>query len=225
MTSATPLTAPTVHTVEVSELLFDMDGTLVNSIPAVEHAWREWAAEAGVELPEILSFHGRTARDLVASFVTADQVDAAVDRLNELESTSTEPIPTTPGALELIASLPAERWAVVTSAALPVAKARLAAGRIPLPTHLITGDIVERGKPDPEPFRKGQRNEGQAIAFEDTVAGLTSARGAGCLTVAIIGTMTADELRDHADYVVPDLTAVTVESAVEQGLVLRIESV
>ena len=221
--SATPV--PTVHTVDVSELLFDMDGTLVNSIPAVEHAWREWASEEGVELPETLSFHGRTARDLVGSFVAADRVDGAVDRLNELESTSTEPIPTTPGALDLIASLPRERWAVVTSAALPVAKARLAAGRIPMPEHLITGDAVVNGKPDPEPFHKGQRNEGTAIAFEDTVAGLRSARGAGCITVAIVGTMQADDLRDFADYVVPDLTSVTVVAAGESGLTLRIEAI
>ncbi len=79
--------------------------------------------------------------------------------------------------------------------------------------------------PDPEPFRKGQRNEGPAIAFEDTVAGLRSARGAGCLTVAIVGTMQPEDLRGYADFVVPDPTCVTVVATGDAGLTLRIEAI
>lgn len=212
------------HTVTVAELLFDMDGTLVDSIPAVEHAWRAWAREERVELPETLAFHGRTAIDLVSSFVAAERVATAVDRLNELESTSTEPIPTMPGALALLASLPPGSWAIVTSAAHPVARARLAAGGVPLPEHLVTGSDVTHGKPHPEPFRRGRRLAGPAIAFEDTVAGLRSARDAGCITVGIVGTTTVDELREHADHVVASLESVTAVEASEAGITLRIVS-
>lgn len=222
MTSATTAAVDLGHVIEVAELLFDMDGTLVDSIPAVEHAWQEWAVEEGVELPETLSFHGRTALDLVRTFVSSDRVAVAIDRLNELESTSSEPIPTMPGALALLASLPPDRWAIVTSAAYPVARARLAAGGVPLPDRLVTGSDVSKGKPDPEAFRLGRRNEGTAIAFEDTVAGLRSARGAGCITVGVIGTTTVDDLHAHADFVVASLESVTVAQVGEAGVTLRI---
>lgn len=224
MSSVSPALVGAVHVVEVAELLFDMDGTLVNSIPAVEHAWHEWAIEHGVELPDFHAFHGRTAADLVRSFVGPERVEAAIERLNVLESTSTQPVPTMPGALALLARVPRDRWAIVTSAARPVAHARLAAGRVPLPDHLITGSDVVNGKPDPEPFRLGQRTGGVAIAFEDTVAGLRSARGAGCITVGIIGTTTVAELREHADYVVETLKSVTVEAITDSGVTLRIAS-
>jgi sugar-phosphatase len=129
-----------------------------------------------------------------------------------------------PGAIALLERLPRDRWAIVTSASRLVAHARLAAGKIPLPDHLVTGSDVVNGKPDPEPFRLGRRNEGVAIAFEDTVAGLRSARGAGCVTVGVIGTTPLDELREHADYLVSSLESVTVESTGPEGVALLITS-
>lgn len=221
----TPVTSPTVETpqrVLVDKLLFDMDGTLVNSIPAVEHAWGIWADEEGVELPDTISFHGRTALDLVRGFVPEERVAQAAERIGVLESTSTQPIPALPGTLELLASLPRDRWAIVTSAARVVAQARLAAGGIPLPGHLVTGSDVRNGKPDPEPFRLGRGDAVTVIAFEDTVAGLRSARGAGCITVGILGTEPAEALRAHADYLIASLAAVTVESAGDNGVALLI---
>jgi sugar-phosphatase len=80
------------------------------------------------------------------------------------------------------------------------------------------------GKPDPEPFRLGRRHEGVAIAFEDTVAGLRSARGAGCVTVGVIGTTPVDELRPYADHLVASLEAVSVESSGPHGITLLISS-
>lgn len=208
--------------IRVSEVLFDMDGTLVDSIPAVEHAWREWAGEEGHALPDALSFHGRTARELVRAFVPEHRVSNAVDRLNELESTSTQPVPAMRGALALLSHIPEDRWSIVTSAAREVARARIAAGGIPVPQHLVTGDDVTLGKPSPEPFLQGKRHGGTAIAFEDTVAGLRSARAAGCITVGVVGTHLAADLYEHADYVIADLTAVTVAGVHEDGVTIRI---
>lgn len=224
MSPASPTAVEAGRLVLVDELLFDMDGTLVDSIVAVELMWRDWAIEHDVDLPDIHAFHGRTARDLVASFVPADEVDRAVERLNEIESAWTQPIPTIAGALELLSSLPPDRWAIVTSAAAPVAVARLAAASVPTPEHLVTGSDVSNGKPHPEPFERGRRRDGTAIAFEDTVAGLRSARGAGCVTVGVAGTTPAEELREHADFVVPSLEAVTVAEVGESGIRLSIAS-
>lgn len=210
---------------EVSEFLFDMDGTLLDSIEAVEQAWHEWAAEEGVTIPDGESFHGRTSRDLAAAFVSEERIPAALLRLSEIEQNPRAPVTPLPGALELLAAVPQDKWAVVTSAARLVAQARLAAGGIKPPALLITGDDVTHGKPDPEPYRAGMRwaREGVLpVAFEDTVAGLRSARQAGCRTVGLVGTATAAELHPHADAVITTLADVAVDVGRDGSLRVRL---
>ncbi|GAA3697934.1 HAD family hydrolase [Zhihengliuella alba] len=208
----------------VEQILFDMDGTLIDSIAAVEAAWQSWAAEFDVVMLPGSEFHGRTAADLVASLVPDDLFEAALDRLEELEREPASPVIALPGALELLAALPADRWSIVTSAARPVAVARLAAAGVPLPDRLVSGDDVEHGKPSPAPFLAGLVRTGPALAFEDTLAGLASARAAGCATVGIIGTYPAEELRPHADHLVDSLSAVTVVESGSRGLVLEVST-
>lgn len=203
---------PQTVTLFVDELIFDMDGTLIDSIVAVETAWSTLAEEEGVCIPAGSALHGRTAADVVRSLVATERFSAVIRRLEELESTLTAPVVAFPGAAELLTQLPGERWSIVTSAARRVALTRLAAAGLRLPTLLVTGDDVERGKPDPEPYRAGRRYFGHALAFEDTVAGLKSAREAGCTTVAIIGTATASELKPYADFLIDSLASVSAES-------------
>lgn len=212
----------------VGEALFDLDGTLIDSVAVVEHAWRQWAEAEFVELSRMRSYHGRTVLDLVSSLLPSDRVPEAVARLTELEQRPQLPVPVLPGAAELIAALPAERWAVVTSAARRVALARLAAAGLPTPSVLITGDDVVRGKPAPDPFLAGRRRNDHgapAVAFEDTVVGLRSARAAGCLAVGVCGIASAGELLGHADAVVRTLSDVTVAGWGEQGIRLRLGTI
>lgn len=203
---------PQIVTLLVDELIFDMDGTLIDSIAAVEAAWSTLVEEEGIGLPIGVGLHGRTAADIVRPLVAADRFSAVIDRLEELESTVTAPVHALPGAADLLSRLPGERWSIVTSAARRVALTRLTAAGLRIPTLLVTGDDVERGKPDPEPYRAGRRYFGHALAFEDTVAGLKSAREAGCTTVAIIGTATASELKPYADFLIDSLASVSAES-------------
>lgn len=209
----------------VSEVLFDLDGTLVDSVAAIEDAWRMWAEAESTRLPVGGSFHGRTAFDLVSSLLPADRVADGLTRLTEIETNPRLPVPAAPGARQLLDALPAGRWAVVTSAARPVASARLRAGGIPMPELLVSGDDVVHGKPAPDPYLAGRRSVSAGVApvaFEDTVAGLRSARAAGCLTVGVVGTVTGDELAGAADAVIESLCDVSIAGWDERALRLRL---
>ena len=116
-----------------------------------------------------------------------------------------------PGARDVVAGLPPDRWAVVTSGNRKLARARLQAAGL-VPPALVTADDVRRGKPDPEPFLLGARrlgvDPGQCLVIEDAPSGLKAAEGAGMRTVAVTTTHKAEELQ--ADAVIADLSAVRV---------------
>lgn len=222
-TKAQPDAKRSAIELSVDVVLFDADGTLIDSIAAVEHAWQEWADEEALELPHCGLLHGLTATDLVASLLPAHRVPAAVARLAKLEQNPRLPIAPLPGACELIAAMSPDQWAIVTSASRPAAIARLTAAGIPLPSRMVTGDDVARGKPAPDPYLAGRRHAGVAIAFEDTSVGLDSARAAGCIAVGVSETTNADELRAHSDAVIASLSDVTVMKSTNHNLRLRLE--
>jgi sugar-phosphatase len=202
--------------IPISGALFDMDGTLVNSIPAVEGAWSILADEYGLT-HDFARLHGRTAPSVVAALgVPPEHQDAGVRRLIEIESRPGQVLDALPGARELLESLPADRWGVVTSAPRDVARARYGASGLPRPAFFVTGDDITRGKPDPEPFLRGidrlrERGvEGTVLAFEDSTSGARSARAAGCLTIGIAGTADRAALAREAHVVVPSLAQLRV---------------
>lgn len=216
----------------VDALLFDMDGTIADSVEAVEFSWAKWAGEMGIETPDLALHHGRTAAAIAADVLPPERLEEGVRRIGEIEADPSLPCSPTPGALELIRSLPRDRWGVVTSAVRPVAMARLTNSGIGEPPVFVNGDDVSRSKPDPEPFRLGRERIGAgegsgrtAIAFEDTATGLRSARGAGCTTVGIIGTETYASLAGYADFVIADLAHVRVEQTDDSGVLLSIAPV
>ncbi|RNF99174.1 HAD-IA family hydrolase [Streptomyces botrytidirepellens] len=201
-------------------LLFDNDGTLVSSMESVVRCWTRWAEEYGVtEEFARVELHGRPAADIIGDLLPADRVAEARRRIDELE---VEDVPggvrLLPGTLDLLAGLPRERWAVVTSAGRALAEARLAEAGI-RPGLLITADDITRGKPDPEPFLLAAGKLGadpaRCVVFEDAPAGLAAARAAGMRTVALTTTTSREEL--DADIVVADLSAVSAR-AVDGGV-------
>ena len=223
---------------EVDALLFDMDGTLVDSTASVLRGWQTVAAEFPIppDLFAVVPRHGRPAGEILADLLPAELIPAAAERLDELERTDTGDVVLLPGAARLLAAAPAGRWAVVTSAGRQLARVRLGAagvdvggvgtagvdiggvgaagvGAAGLGTPvLVTIDDVSRGKPDPEPFLLGAKLLGvppeRCLVFEDAPAGLAAARAAGAATVAVATTHAAEEL--DADVVVPDLSSVRI---------------
>ncbi|MFJ8992712.1 HAD family hydrolase [Streptomyces sp. NPDC102279] len=200
--------------IHADALLFDNDGTLVSSLDSVNRCWTRWAQEYGITAEDFarIELHGRPAAEIVADLLPAETAPEALARVEqlELEDVAGGVVPL-PGTLALLAALPAERWAVVTSATRRLAEARLAEVGI-LPKTLIAADDITRGKPDPEPYLLAARRLGvdpaRCVVFEDAPAGLQSGRAAGMTTVALATTHQAHEL--DADHVVEDLSALSV---------------
>ena len=181
-------------------LLFDMDGTILTSIAAVERAWTSWAARVGLPASEILSFiHGRTALDTIRHFMppSAD-IEAEVRWLDALELTDLDGVAEVPGAGAFLRALPPNRWAVVTSANRALAMKRIKAAGLPTPPILVSSDQVSKGKPDPEGYHRAAeilnvcaRN---CVVFEDTHAGMLAGMAAGAEIVQIAGTQSVGKL-------------------------------
>ncbi|MGA5252348.1 HAD family hydrolase [Streptomyces pseudogriseolus] len=201
-------------TIHARALLFDNDGTLVSSLESVNRCWTRWAVEYGLTAEDFarVELHGRPAAEIAADLLPAHVVPQAVARIEDLEveDVAGGGVRLLAGTEEFLAGLPAERWAVVTSATRRLAEARLAAVGI-LPKTLIAADDITRGKPDPEPYLLAARTLGvdpaDCVAFEDAPAGLQAGRAAGMTTVALATTHRAEELT--ADLVVKDLSALS----------------
>ncbi|MFJ4062441.1 HAD family hydrolase [Streptomyces albogriseolus] len=201
-------------TIHARALLFDNDGTLVSSLDSVNRCWTRWAVEYGLTAEDFarIELHGRPAAEIAADLLPAPVVPRAVARIEELEveDVADGGVGLLPGTKDFLAGLPAERWAVVTSATRRLAEARLGAVGI-LPKTLVAADDITRGKPDPEPYLLAARMLGvdpaDCVVFEDAPAGLQAGRAAGMTTVALATTHRAEELT--ADLVVKDLSALS----------------
>ncbi|MFD5913736.1 HAD-IA family hydrolase [Streptomyces massasporeus] len=201
-------------TIHAQALLFDNDGTLVSSLASVDRCWTRWAGEYGITAEEFarVELHGRPAAEIAADLLPAEIVPQAVARIEDLEvdDVPNDGVHLLPGTRAFLDVLPAERWAVVTSATRRLAEARLDAVGI-LPKTLVAADDITRGKPDPEPYLLAARALGvdpeHCVVFEDAPAGLAAGRAAGMTTVALTTTHQAHEL--HADLIVENLSALS----------------
>ncbi|MBX9362416.1 HAD-IA family hydrolase [Streptomyces sp. WAC04114] len=201
-------------TIHAQALLFDNDGTLVSSLASVDRCWTRWAGEYGITAEQFarVELHGRPAAEIAADLLPAELVPQAVARIEDLEvdDVPNDGVHLLPGTRAFLDVLPAERWAVVTSATRRLAEARLDAVGI-LPKTLVAADDITRGKPDPEPYLLAARALGvdpaHCVVFEDAPAGLAAGRAAGMTTVALTTTHQAHELR--ADLVVENLSALS----------------
>lgn len=168
--------------IHADALLFDNDGTLVSSLESVNRCWTRWAREYGITAEDFarIELHGRPAVEIAADLLPAHIVPEALARIEQLE---VEDVPggvlLLPGTAAFLGSLPAERWAVVTSATRRLAEARLDEVGI-RPKTLVSADDVTRGKPDPEPYLLAARELGvdpaRCVVFEDAPAGLQAGR-------------------------------------------------
>lgn len=198
----------------VEALLLDIDGTLVDSTPAVQRTWRSWAASYGFDAERILEVsHGRRTEDMIAELLPADRAAEACRMLDELELADMAGVVALPGVRRLLRALGTGRWAVVTSGGERLMRARLAAAGLPAPEVFISAGDVSRGKPDPQGYLMAAArlgvDPGRVLVIEDAPAGVRAGQGAGAAVLAVATTHQAGEL-SSADCVVEDLRRVQV---------------
>lgn len=186
-------------TFRCDSVLFDMDGTLVDSRIACENLVRSWARRHGLNAEVILAAaQGRTNRDIVREFTPHLPVDEEAAWLDEEELQYREGNLAVQGALELVSALPLGNWGLVTSASRRVAEMRLDCAGLPTPNVLISSDDVRVGKPDPEGYLMAAERLGvlpeRCLVIEDTPAGLEAARRAGMAVLGITTSFPANEL-------------------------------
>jgi sugar-phosphatase len=178
-----------------SGLLFDLDGTLVDSSAPIERSWVSTAIAAGIPLEKLVGFHGIPAGQTMRTLLSDrsdDEINHWINVITQKEIEDTNGVVANPGAYELFDRLHAAEfpWTIVTSCTRELAIARLSAVDLPIPENLVTADQVTFGKPHPEPFSLGAERLGLApqncFAVEDSIAGLTSATQAGCKTIALL---------------------------------------
>lgn len=207
-------------------VLFDLDGTLIDSTPAVDRSWAAVGQRFGLEGQVDLTLsHGVPAATTIARLLPPEQRAEALALITELELADTDDITALPGAVEALQALPPNRCAIATSCTLALAIARINAAGVPIPKILVTVDDVTRGKPDPEPYLKAATSLGvdpaDCLVVEDAVNGLASAVAAGCATLAL-RTTTADDRLGAADLIVDDLSSVRwIVDVLGVGLAVR----
>ena len=204
----------------IKGFLFDLDGTLVDSLPVVERAWCGWADRFGISHDDVLDFiHGKQAITSLRHFMpgrSEDEIQAEFRRLEHIEATDTDGVTALPGAVALLEHLNALDipWAIVTSGSMPVAAARRETAGLPEPKVFVTAERVARGKPEPGAYLLGAQLLGLApeecVVVEDAPAGILSGLAAGSDVIAVNAPSSTPRL-DEVDLQLATLTELTVE--------------
>jgi len=217
-------------TLDVAGVLFDMDGVLISSIGSVNRSWRRWAQHYGVPNADTFQVpHGIRATDIVAMLKPDLDPHEGLRLIEDIEMVDTDDLKVLPGARALLKSLPLERWAIVTSATGRLALERLRVAGLPAPERMISAEMVDRGKPDPEPYRRGAELIHSAAAdclvVEDAPSGVGAGIAAGCRVLGVLGTHKEDELRAAgASWIVRSLEDVSAQAS-PSGLTLSLQTI
>jgi sugar-phosphatase len=205
-------------------LLFDMDGVLVDSTPAVARVWTRWAARHGFDAAEVVHrAHGRPSISTVREYLPNGDHLAENKEIERDEVTDLDGVVPLPGALQLLSALPRARWIIVTSCSRRLAEIRLKTSGLPRPEVFVTSSDITNGKPAPDPYLKGAEVLGfsprDCVVVEDAPAGVRSGKAAGARVIALRTTMTEKELWDAgADWVVRDCSAISLATpAIQDG--------
>jgi mannitol-1-/sugar-/sorbitol-6-phosphatase len=198
-------------------ILFDLDGVLVDSTPAVARVWTLWATKYGFVPEEVVrQAHGRPSIATIRELLPHGDHIAENREVERGEIEDTDGVIPLPGALEILQALPQDRWTIATSCTRRLAEVRIRTASLPLPKHMITSSDVQRGKPDPEPYVKAAQilcfAPADCIVVEDAPAGIRAGKASGARVLALRTTAPDPELtQSGAMWIVNDLASLRLE--------------
>jgi sugar-phosphatase len=218
-----------MNEISCAALLFDLDGVLINSTPAVARVWSRWAVEHGFNPEEVVArAHGRPSLTTVREYLPHSDHDAENREVERREIDDLEGVIPLPGALELLGSLPVDRWTIVTSCTRALAEVRIKAAGLPLPRKMITSNDIQHGKPHPEPFLKGaailEFPPQDCVVVEDVPAGVRAGKSSGARVVAFTTTVQVAALKEAgADWILRNCADVQLSDS-NKGLSLTLNA-
>ncbi|HEY0784327.1 MAG TPA: HAD-IA family hydrolase [Acidobacteriaceae bacterium] len=215
-------------TIAVKGILFDMDGVLVSSLGSVERSWAKYGELRGVDgATAIKTAHGKRAIETIRLLRPDLDEQAELDLIEDIECADIDDVQVLGGVKELLEKMPAGHWTIVTSATQRLARVRLEYAGLAVPERFISADMVEHGKPDPEPYLRGAAllgfAPGECLVIEDAPAGVQAGRAAGARVLGTLFSHTAEELAG-AEWLVASLEGVEVRET-GTGVELRFEPV
>jgi sugar-phosphatase len=202
--------------IRCAALLFDMDGVLIDSTPAVARVWRNWALAHHFNPEEVVArAHGRPSVTTVREYLPNADHEAENRIVERLEMEDLEGVVPLPGARALLDSLPPDRWTIVTSSTRPLAEVRLRAADLAIPRSLVTSSDVVNGKPHPEPYLKASAvlkvAANDCVVVEDVPAGIRAGKAAEARVIAFRTTCSEPDLRAAgADWVLKNCSAISL---------------
>lgn len=212
----------------VAALLYDLDGTLIDSMPLHHAAWRAWHAAKGLPFDDDGFFSataGRTNAEILAELfpgASAEHIATEAEAKEALyrEAARTQ-LQAVPGAMDMLQRAAARGLAQAVCTAAPPGNIDVAYQRFDLQRHVATTvspDQGFRGKPHPDLFLEAARRLGvppeACLVFEDAPLGIEAARRAGMRTVALTTTLPADHFGGTPAplAVAPDFTALDLDA-------------
>lgn len=189
-------------------VLFDLDGVLIDSTPAVARVWKQWATRHGLDPEAVVKrAHGRPSIETIRELLPEVDPESENRTVERAEIEDIEGVVPLPGAQELLRALPPDRWTIVTSATRRLAQVRMRAAGLTIPEKMVTCSDVKSGKPHPEPYLKGaaalEVDAGDCVVVEDVPAGIRSGKAAGARVIAVRTTTPEEELQGAgADWIV-----------------------
>jgi mannitol-1-/sugar-/sorbitol-6-phosphatase len=204
--------------IQTRGILFDLDGVLVDSTPAVARCWARWAVQYGFNADEVVrQAHGRPSIVTLRELMPNGDYEEENRKMEEWEIADTDGVVPLPGVIEILRALPPDQWTIVTSCTPPLAEVRIRVAGLPRPQKIVTSGDVKRFKPDPDPYLKGAELLGlepaDCVVVEDAPAGIRAGRAAGSRVLAL-RTTEVDNLLTAAGatWIVDDLSKVTLGS-------------
>ena len=213
-------------TIRCSALLFDLDGVLIDSTPAVARVWSRWAIAHGFDPEKVVKLaHGRPSRATIAELLPNADLRKEDSEVERMEMEDLDGVVLLPGVRRLLESLPADRWTIATSCTRRLAEVRLRAAGLPIPKMMVTSTDVKIGKPDPEPYLKAAAILGHAasdcVVVEDAPAGIRAGKVAGARVIAFLTTDETDALQSAgADWIVQNCAEISAHMEKDGLLVI-----